>query len=75
MDENKNSVVKAISVLCEQCFLTKVTKHLCLLNLNIMFCNKTVNQNSPYSRLGNFADIIYQNKESYLHRTGGVCTL
>ena len=63
MDENKNSVVKAISVLCELCFffLTKVTKHLCLFNLNITFCNKTVNQNWPYSLLGNFADIIYQN--------------
>ena len=56
-------------------FLTRVTKRLCLLNLNIIFCNKTVNQNWPYSLLGNFADIIYQNKESFLHRTGDVCTL
>ena len=39
-------------------FLTKVTKHLCLLNLNIMFCNKTVYPNWPYSLLGNFADKI-----------------
>ena len=56
-------------------FLTKVTKHLRLLNLNIIFGNKTVNQNWPYSLLGNFVDIIYQNKVSPLHRTGDVCTL
>ena len=53
----------------------KGNKAFCLLNLNIFFCNKTVNQNWPYSLLGNFADIIYQNKESFLHRTGDVCTL
>ena len=78
MDENKNSFVKSISVLSSyvnNVFLTKVTKHLCSLNLNIIFCNKPVNQNWPYSILGNFADIIYQNNESYLHRTGNVCTL
>ena len=45
--------------------LTKVTKHVCLLNLNIIFCNKTVNQNWPYSLLGNFSDIIYQNKKMF----------
>ena len=57
-------------------FLTQVTKHLCLLNLNIyIFFNNTVNQNWPYTLLGNFADIIYQNKESFLHRTGDVFTL
>ena len=58
-------------------FFTKVTKHLRLLNSNIMFCNKTVNQNWPYSLLGNFADIIYQNKESFMHRTGvfALCNL
>ena len=49
MDENKNSVVKAISVLCELCFffLTKVTKHLCLLNLNITFCTKQSTKIGP----------------------------
>ena len=56
-------------------FLTKVTEHLCLLKLNIFSYNKTVNPNWPYSLLGKFANIIYKNKDSFLHRTGDVCTL
>ena len=50
--------------------------HLCLLNVNMfLFGNKTVNQNWTYSLLGNFADVIYQNKQSFLHRTEDACTL
>ena len=39
MDNNKNSVINAVSVL-SNAFLTTVTKHLCLLNLNIYLVTK-----------------------------------
>ena len=74
MDENKNSVVKLFLSYVSNVSLTKVTKHLCLLNLNI-FLQQNSQPKLAYSLLGNFADIIYQNKDSFLHRTGDVCTL
>ena len=61
------------NVLCF--FFNKGNKAFVFALFEYIFCNKTVNQNWPYSLLGNFADIIYQNKESFLHRTGDVCTL
>ena len=35
-----------------------VTKHLCLLNLNIKFLQQTVDRNWPYCLSGNFPDLI-----------------
>ena len=64
MDKNKNSIIYYFCLILSN-VLTKVTKHLCLLNLNMFFFgNKTVSQNWPYSLLGNFADVIYRNQQS-----------
>ena len=73
---DKNSVIKAISVLFEYFFLNKSNKPFVFAGFEyICLGNKAVIQNWLYSLLGNFADVIYQNKQSFLHRTGDVCTL